>query len=82
MPATLLSLFASLEEAQSIEGDLLEEARSRGRIWFWAHVVRTTLALWWKGFSASPFALGGLTLACGAVWFGILFLAEGERLEP
>lgn len=78
LAGTLLSLFASPEEAQSIEGDLLEEARSRGRIWFWSHVVRTTLALWWQGFSASPFALGGLTVASGAAWFLIALLAEAD----
>ena len=74
--ATLLTLFTSPEQAQSIEGDLLEEARSRGRLWFWSHVVRTTLALWWTGFSGSPLALLGLTVACGAAWFLLLFLGE------
>jgi hypothetical protein len=76
LSASLLTLFASPEHAQSIEGDLLEEARSRGRIWFWSHLVRTTVALWWKGFSDSPLALLGLTLACGATWFLLLVLAE------
>lgn len=76
LSATLLTLFTSPEQAQSIEGDLLEEARSRGRFWFWSHLVRTTLALWWTGFSESPLALVGLTVACGAAWFLLLFLAE------
>ena len=76
LSATLLTLFTSPEHGQSIEGDLLEEARSRGRIWFWSHLVRTTVALWWKGFSESPFALFGLTVACGATWFLMLFWGE------
>lgn len=76
LSATLLTLFTSPEHAQSIEGDLLEEARSRGRIWFWSHIVRTTSALWWKGFNESPFALFGLTVACGTVWFLMLFWGE------
>ena len=76
LPAFLLTLFTSPEHGQAIEGDLLEEARSRGRIWFWSQLVRTTLALWWKGFSESPLALLGLTVACGATWFLLLFLAE------
>lgn len=74
--ATLLTLFTSPAHAQSIEGDLLEEARSRGRLWFWSHLLRTTLALWWKGFNESPLALVGLTLACGAMW--LLPLVAGE----
>ena len=76
LSAMLLTLFTSPEHAQSIEGDLMEEARSRGRIWFWSNIVRTTLALWWKGFSDSPLALLGLTLACGATWLLMVVLAE------
>ena len=76
LSATLLTLFTSPEHAQSIEGDLLEEARSRGRIWFWSHLVRTTVALWWKASSESPLALLGLTVACGAAWFLVLFVGE------
>ncbi len=76
LSATLLTLFTSPEHARSIEGNLTEEARSRGRIWFWSRLVRTTLALWRKGFSESPLACGGLTVACGAAWFLLLVLAE------
>ena len=76
LSATLLTLFTSAEHGQSIEADLLEEARSRGRIWFWSHLVRTTLALWWQGFRESPLALIGLTVACGAAWFLIRVLGE------
>ena len=76
LSAMLLTLFTSPEHGQSIEGDLLEEARSRGRIWFWSHLVRTTLALWWKGFSEFRIALLGLTVACGATWILMLVLAE------
>jgi hypothetical protein len=36
------------------------------------------LALWWKGFSDAPFALLGLTAACGATWFLLLALAEAD----
>ena len=76
LSAMLLTLFTSPERALSIEGDLLEEARFRGRIWFWSHLVRTTMALWWKGFSESALALLGLTVACGAAWFLMLFVGE------
>jgi hypothetical protein len=80
LSAMLLTLFTSPEHAQSIDGDLMEEARSRGRIWFWLHLVRTALALWWKGFSESPLALLGLTLACGATWLLMVVLSEVEDL--
>ena len=76
LSAMLLTLFTSPEHGQSIVGDLLEEARSRGRIWFWSHLVRTTLALWWKGFSEFRLALLGLTVACGSTWILLLVLAE------
>ena len=76
LSAMLLTLFTSPEQAQSIEGDLMEEARARGRIWFWSNLVRTALAFWWKGFSESPLALLGLTVACGAAWLLLLVLAE------
>ena len=70
------TLWTSPEHGQLIEGDLLKEVRFRGRIWFWSHLVRTTLALWGKGFSESRFALLGLTVACGATWLLMLVLAE------
>ena len=79
LAATLLTLFTSPEHAQSIEGDLMEEARTRGRIWFWSKVVRTTLTLWWKGFSESPLVLLGLMVACGAAWLLILVFAFMAR---
>ena len=48
---TLLTLFTSPERAESIQGDLMEEAQIRGRGWFWSQVIRTTGALCWKGFA-------------------------------
>ena len=29
----------------------MEEAVSRGRVWFWMYVARTTLPLWWRKFT-------------------------------
>ena len=69
---TLLTLFTSPERALSIQGDLTEEARTRGRIWFWSQVMRTTGALWWRGFTQSPFAILGLTLSGGATWLLVI----------
>lgn len=79
LPLTLLSLFASPDRAQSIEGDLLEEARTRGRLWFWANVLRTTAALWTKAFRDSTLELLGLTVACGGLWLGMLVLGFVAR---
>jgi hypothetical protein len=69
---TLLILFTSPERALSIQGDLTEEARTRGRIWFWSQVIRTTGALWWRGFTQFPFAILRLTLSGGATWFLVI----------
>lgn len=65
---SLLTLFTSPERAESIQGDLMEEAQSRGRAWFWSQMIRTTGALCWKGIARSPLAILGLTLSGGAVW--------------
>ena len=35
----LLGLFTSADCAEAIAGDLIEERRSRGVLWFWRHVV-------------------------------------------
>lgn len=42
---SLLSLFAPPEKAAEIEGDLIEQSRSRGRAWKALHVLLTTVAL-------------------------------------
>lgn len=41
----VLSLFTSNEKAAEVEGDLLEQARSRGRIWFWWQLKFVCIAL-------------------------------------
>ena len=41
----LLSLFTTPEKATEIEGDLLEQSRCYGKLWFVSHVVLTTVAL-------------------------------------
>ena len=66
---SLLILFTSPERAVSIQGDLIEEGQTRGRVWFWSQIIRTTGALCWKRIARSPLAILGLTLSGGAVWF-------------
>ena len=65
---SLLTLFTSPERAASIQGDLIEEAQSRGRRWFWSQMLRTSGALCWNGIARTPLAILGLTLSGGAVW--------------
>lgn len=65
----LLSLFTSAERSGSIQGDLLEEAQSRGRVWFWSQVIRTTGALCWQGFAGSPLPILKVMLFGGVAWF-------------
>lgn len=75
----LLTLFTSRERAESIQGDLIEEAHIRGPGWFWSHLILTTGALCWEGVVRSPFAMLRSVLAGGATWFAVtLVLLAGE----
>lgn len=46
---TMLALFTTAERAAEIEGDLLEQARRKGRMWFWLHLKLTCVALFFYG---------------------------------
>lgn len=54
LPMILLSLFTTPENAAAIEGDLLEQARIRGRWWFWAHLLHTSFALFMQSLLREP----------------------------
>ena len=54
----ILSLVS--DNAASTVGDLVEEASSRGALWFWASVLRTAGSHFWRDLSASPLAMVGL----------------------
>jgi len=56
----ILSLFTSRDRAASMAGDLIENARGRSPMRFWADVCRTALSLLWRDFSADPSFLAGL----------------------
>lgn len=45
----LLALFTSNDKAAEIEGDLLEQSRTRGKLWFWWQVKLTCIALFFHG---------------------------------
>jgi hypothetical protein len=71
----LLASVTAPDRAKSIVGDLRESAATRGELWFWASVVRTTASLSWHGITAGPrrmfgLAFRGLLLAfLTQVWF-------------
>jgi hypothetical protein len=59
----LLSLFTSPDRAEAITGDLAQERKKHGWIWFWLHVVRTSLALWRSAVADAPVAVFFVALA-------------------
>jgi hypothetical protein len=59
----LFSLFTSPDRAVAIAGDLSEERKQRGWIWFWLHVVSVTLALWRSSTTEAPLRVLALVLA-------------------
>ena len=65
----LLSLFTSAECAEAIAGDLAEERRDRGAVWFWRHVLGTVVALSRRAVAAAPLRTLAL-LAAGCAQFG------------
>ena len=48
------------DHAASTVGDLVEEASSRGVLWFWSSVLRTAGSHCWRDLSASPLGMVGL----------------------
>jgi hypothetical protein len=51
---TLLALFTTADKAAEIEGDLLEQAQGRGRLWFWWQVKLTCITLFFHNLRAEP----------------------------
>ena len=74
---SLLSLVTPPDRARSTVGDLLEEATSRGRWWFWWCVARTAAALVRKSLLAAP-----LQMAAFAVvgWFVYMLVSLVQLL--
>ena len=83
----ILSLVATPDRAASTVGDLVEEATSRGTLWFWSSVLRTAGSHLWHDLTVSPLRMLGLAfrwfLTCwflrslllifvNLVWIGIL----------
>ncbi len=59
----LLALFTSPDRALSVVGDLSEQACSRGSIWFWFQIVRTTAAFFWQELCDAPLRIAFVVAA-------------------
>jgi hypothetical protein len=61
----LLGLFTSADCAEAIAGDLIEERRDRGGLWFWRQVLGTVFAVSRSAVTAAPLrALILVALGC------------------
>jgi hypothetical protein len=58
----ILSLVAKPDRAASTVGDLVEEASTRGVLWFWSSVLRTAGSHLWHDLSDSPLQMLWLAL--------------------
>ena len=77
----LLSLFTSPDRAESIEGDLIEERHTYGRLWFAINVVTTALALWRQALALDflrTVALSVVAVALSCLLCGALELVRVE----
>jgi hypothetical protein len=58
----ILSLVAEPDRAASTVGDLVEEASTRGTLWFWSSVLQTAGSHLWHALTVSPLRMLGLAL--------------------
>jgi hypothetical protein len=79
---TLLSLFTSRQHAAEIEGDLIEEAASRGRAWFAYHLIGITFALFLESCKEAPLRLALLSVLATAFTLVMSGLLERVFIGP
>jgi hypothetical protein len=77
----LLSLFASPDRAESIEGDLIEERHTYGRLWFAINVVTTALALWRQALALDFLRTVALSVVAVALSCLVCEMLELLRVE-
>ena len=83
----ILSLVVAPDRAASTVGDLVEEASSRGPLWFWSCVLQTAGSHLWHELTASPLRMLGRGLwGVAAIWvlslmFGLL-LSTWLQVDP
>jgi hypothetical protein len=84
--ATLLSLGASQDEASAIEGDLIEEARAKGRLWFCLQTLLVSLSLLRRTLLVAPaqtllVGYAVYELALKLHWWGVVPLRWSLRRD-
>jgi hypothetical protein len=82
----LLSLVTSEERAETIAGDLAEEAERAGRLWYWRSVLGVSAAMFFKTFGGARlrtlgFLAGGFLLWC-ALYAAIRVIGALLGIEP
>jgi hypothetical protein len=83
----ILSLVVAPDRAASTVGDLVEEATSRGTLWFWSCVLRTAGSHLWHELTVSPLRMFGLAFwGVGATWLfsgvlGLPLVVVGMRIN-
>jgi hypothetical protein len=70
----LLSLLMTEERAESIVGDLAEEARREGRVWYWCSVAGVSSAMFFKAFGGARTRTLGFLVAGFALWLAFYTL--------
>ena len=76
MAERILGLFTSPERAAAVTGDLMEDARASGTVWFWGCVARTAFSMLGRDLADVPLFMAGLAFR-GAVFALCLSLLWG-----
>jgi hypothetical protein len=71
----ILALTVAPDRAATTVGDLVEDASTRGVLWFWSSVLWTALSHLWRDLSAAPFRLVKLALWGCVVEFLLLIVS-------
>jgi len=73
----LLALVVSRENAASMAGDLLEEARTRGAAWFWFSLAGTVCSLLWRDVADNSMRMLRLAMLGFVVQLALIVAAIG-----
>jgi hypothetical protein len=74
----ILSLFSDSDKAAEIEGDLLEQARRHGKLWFWLQVKLTCIALFFHNLRKEPAKF----LLCGYAVYELVLKFNWWAVNP
>ncbi len=73
----LLRLVTSRDRAASAVGDLVEQAPTRNRFWFWSGILRTAASLLWRDLAENPARITGVAFMGVAVDVATSLLCAG-----